>query len=364
MSKANEPKSPRRLNFKNIHWSNSIFLVISPLIALTLTPVHIALHGLHLSMILLFIFYCFATSLSITAGYHRLFSHQSYRARPWVQVLFLLFGAAALQGSALKWCTDHRRHHRKVDTLEDPYSIQQGFWYAHMGWIFFKEESPLMEQAPQDLKTDPLILWQDRYYLLIAVIIGFVIPGILGYGLGAAWGGVVVLGFLRVVFTHHCTFLINSGAHSWGRQPYNIKNSARDNAFLAFFTYGEGYHNFHHQFETDYRNGIRWYQWDPTKWLIASLSWMGGVDRLRKVPDYTILKAQIKLKQFLIEQQLQRVDMNQVGHSTNGYLDRYLQLCQRIDKAHQQLVQTREAYQKAMSTRKQQLKVELKLAKI
>ena len=102
-----------------------------------------------------------------------------------------------------------------------------------------------------------------------------------------------------MVFTHHCTFLINSGAHSWGRQPYNIKNSARDNALLAFFTYGEGYHNFHHKFESDYRNGFNWYEWDPTKWILSVMTKIGLAYDVIKTPKNVVQRIKNEASQNL-----------------------------------------------------------------
>ena len=106
------------------------------------------------------------------------------------------------------------------------------------------------------------------------------------------------LRFLRLVVSHHCTFFINSLAHFWGSRPYTTENTARDNGVLAFFTWGEGYHNYHHLFQWDYRNGVRWWQWDPTKWLISVCTWLGLARALKRVPEFQIRKA-------LVERQLQ-----------------------------------------------------------
>ncbi len=105
------------------------------------------------------------------------------------------------------------------------------------------------------------------------------------------WGTVLLAGFLRLVLSHHFTFFINSLAHMWGTRPYTEENSARDNPLLAIVTHGEGYHNFHHSFAHDYRNGVRWWQWDPTKWLIAGLQWVGLTRRLRRTPVFQIQRA-------------------------------------------------------------------------
>lgn len=282
-----------QIPWKKLNWTNTVFLIISPLIVAIGIPLHLVNVGFDLRLAALFVVACWATSLSITGGYHRLFAHRSYGASKFVQLLYLVFGAAALQGSALKWSTDHRRHHRHVDTETDPYSIQKGFWYAHIGWVFLDEDAQYAGKFAPDLEKDALVRWQHRYYLHLAVLVGFVLPTLIGWAFGYPLGGLLWGGFARVVVTHHCTFFINSLCHLWGAQPYGDRTSARDNFVLAFLTYGEGYHNFHHRFQADYRNGIRWYQWDPTKWLIWAYSCVGLTYNLKRVDDLEILRARV-----------------------------------------------------------------------
>ncbi|MEQ1875863.1 MAG: acyl-CoA desaturase, partial [Bdellovibrionia bacterium] len=126
--------------YKRLDWVNTTFLILTPLIALTWTPLHIYFYGLEWNVLAFFFVYSMITSLSITGGYHRLLAHRAYQVRGWVKVLYLLFGAAAFQGSALKWCSAHRDHHRYVDSDGDPYSIKKGFLYAHIGWVFFRDD--------------------------------------------------------------------------------------------------------------------------------------------------------------------------------------------------------------------------------
>ena len=282
---------------KQINWVNTLFLIITPLIVIAFVPLHVSLEGIQGSLLILLAISCLLPSISITGGYHRLFSHNSYQANNITKFLYLVFGAAALQGSALKWSSDHRRHHRHVDTEEDPYNAKKGFWYAHMGWVFFKDNPKYENQMAPDLKADPLVMWQHKYYVLIAVVVGFMIPTYIGWYLGYSWGGLLWGGFARIVVTHHCTFFINSLCHMWGNQPYADKNSAKDNFLLAFLTYGEGFHNFHHRFANDYRNGIRWYHWDPTKWAIRLLSFFGFTWDLQKTSDFEIFKAKLKMQE-------------------------------------------------------------------
>ena len=115
-------------------------------------------------------------------------------------------------------------------------------------------------------------MWQHKHYLALVILMNIGLPAFLGWLNGDIISMVLLAGLLRLVVVHHCTFFINSLAHIWGKQPYTNKNTARDNAFLALLTYGEGYHNFHHIFENDYRNGIKWWDYDPTKWLIKLMS--------------------------------------------------------------------------------------------
>lgn len=276
-----------------IDWPTSLFLVITPIAALVLTPIHIIWNGLSWGLILLLVIYGGVSNLSITAGYHRLFSHQSYQASLWVKLGYLFFGAGAFQGSALKWCTDHRRHHRYVDTENDPYNIRRGFFFAHMGWLFLKDRPEIRNSWAPDLARDKWISLQHKYYVPLAIFSGFGLPTFIGWAMGAPLGGLIFGGALRIVITQHTTFLINSYCHYFGKQTYGTENSAKDSLFISFFTHGEGYHNFHHHFQADYRNGIRWFDWDPTKWFIRGLSAVGLAKGLRRVPKEKIIRAQV-----------------------------------------------------------------------
>jgi stearoyl-CoA desaturase (Delta-9 desaturase) len=285
------------------HWSilNTSFLLGTLLLALVLVPLNV-MHSKHLGLELTVCLGMFAAiGLAVTAGYHRLFSHRTYQAAWPVRFVLLCFGAAAFQNSALQWSSDHRIHHRFVDTDRDPYNIRKGFWYAH--WIWVMEHSPRQLQGVADLQADPLVRWQDRYHFVIGAIVAC-IPLFIGLATGHVWGHFVMGMLLRIVLTHHTTFLINSAAHVFGTRPYTETNSARDNGLLAPFTFGEGYHNFHHFWPGDYRNGIRWYQWDTTKWLIRSLQLIGLASKLRRTPEATIQKARIALEEKRLSRRL------------------------------------------------------------
>ncbi len=245
----------------------------------------------------IFGFMYIACGLSITAGYHRLFSHRTHKAAWPLRLFYALFGAGAFQNSAIKWCSDHRRHHLVTDTDDDPYSVLKGFFWAHIGWVMVSQEEERVEKV-EDLQADPILAFQDRHIFLLGFLVGMVLPGVAGWfflgGLAGFMGGFIWGGLFRVVIVHHATFLINSAAHTWGTQPYSTANTSRDSPFLSLLTYGEGYHNFHHTFQADYRNGHKWHHWDPTKWWIKGFSFIKMTSGLHKIPDKTIESRKMK----------------------------------------------------------------------
>ncbi len=272
---------------------NMTIFVGFPLAALLLVPAWGIYHGYDAFQWLWALAFLYLNGMSITGGYHRLWAHRAYDAHPALKWFFALWGAGALQNSILIWASDHRRHHRHVDDNErDPYSAGRGLWFSHMGWMLRKYQTnePDFSNA-RDLQRDPVVVWQDRHYVALTTFMNLGLPLLLGLWHGDVIGTVLLVGLLRLVVNHHVTFFINSLAHYWGTRPYTEANSARDNGLLAFLTYGEGYHNYHHIFQTDYRNGIRWWQWDPTKWMINLCSRVGLASNLTRVPDFKIQRA-------------------------------------------------------------------------
>jgi stearoyl-CoA desaturase (delta-9 desaturase) len=277
----------------------AILFSVSTAGALTLLPWYAFSHGFSGGAWIWFGVCMFATGLSITGGYHRLWAHRSYEAGFALRLFYMLFGAMALQNSILIWASMHRVHHQHVDDKErDPYSIRRGFWFAHMGWML--RDYPAAEldfSNARDLERDPLVAFQHRHYLGLALGMNFGLPLLVGLAFGDPWGFLLLGGLLRLVVNHHLTFFINSLAHLWGRRPYTEDNSARDNDLIALFTYGEGYHNYHHLFQWDYRNGVRWWHIDPTKWWIAAWSMVGMTRGLKRVPEFKIQRAMLQ-RQF------------------------------------------------------------------
>ncbi len=277
-------------------WVNILFLSLTPVIGVLGTAAYAMTYGVRWWEPTLFFVLFGLVSFSVTAGYHRCFAHKAYVSQPALQAFYLFFGAMALQNSALKWSSDHRDHHRHVDKDWDPYSIKRGGLWAHILWLFYKEPAEHSYENVPDLKENRLVQWQYRLNNWIGIVVGLGLPTLIGALFGRPLGGLLWGGFLRIVLIHHTTFLVNSVAHLYGTRPYTEENSARDNGLLAFVTNGEGYHNFHHKFPSDFRNGVRWYQWDPTKWLIAVLRFAGLARDLRKTPKAVIEKSRLRMK--------------------------------------------------------------------
>jgi stearoyl-CoA desaturase (Delta-9 desaturase) len=267
---------------KRFDWINAAVICLSPLAAIVASVLYLRSSDFHFSDFLAFAVMYALTGLGICAGYHRYYSHRAFECSRPMQGLMLLFGAAALQNSVLSWVSDHRYHHRYTDRDEDPYNIGKGFFWAHVGWILFTNTDGRSLTNVKDLRKDSWVELQHRYYLPIALAVGLGVPFLIGLAFGNPWGGLLWGGLVRTVVVHHATFLINSAAHTFGNKPHSEAGSARDNWWLPFLSFGEGYHNYHHAYPSDYRNGIAWYHWDPTKWIIRAMAIPGWTWNLRR----------------------------------------------------------------------------------
>jgi stearoyl-CoA desaturase (delta-9 desaturase) len=280
-----------------VDWRNLSLLLLVHTAAIGGLAIYLPLHGLSLSALLIGLILTVVTIFAVSAGYHRLFSHRAYEAHPVLRFLLLGFGAGAFQNSALAWAADHRRHHGSTDSDLDPYDARRGFWYSHVGWVLRKTDPNIVPAPVRDLERDRLVVWQDRHYAYVGIGFGLVLPILLGLICGDVWGGFVMGAAVRLLIVYHATFAINSFAHLFGSQPYSSKNSARDSLLTALVSMGEGYHNFHHTFPADYRNGVRAHQFDPTKWILCTLSAFGVVRDLRRTPPPAILRARLRMKE-------------------------------------------------------------------
>ncbi|MGO9330653.1 MAG: fatty acid desaturase [Steroidobacteraceae bacterium] len=294
------------------NWPAMLMFVLTAAAAVSIVPWYGITHGYHAAAWISFAVLLSANELAITCGYHRLFAHTTYEAHPALKIVYLLFGAMALQNSALLWSAGHRTHHRYIDDPErDPYCARRGFWFSHMGWMLrnYPSGEPDLSTV-RELERDPLVMWQHRHYLPLAVGMNSGVPLLIGWACGDIVGVFLLGGVLRLVVSHHLTFFINSLAHIVGIQPYTDENTARDNAVVALLTFGEGYHNFHHMFAHDYRNGVRWWQWDPSKWFICAMQCIGLTTHLKRVPWFKIQRA-------VLDNQFRRAE-RQLARQTDG----------------------------------------------
>jgi len=299
------PQTPKIDPLKvDVLWLNAIFLFSTPALAVLgliwwFVRVPFSWAPIAAAFVLFML-----SGVVITAGYHRLFSHRTYKASAPVKIFFPLIGAASWQNSAIAWSAHHRRHHRFVDTDKDPYNANRGFWYTHILWNCQRSEYTGDFTNVQDLFDDPILAWQHKYYWPLSIAFNLAIPIAIGLYFGDIASMLLWAGLVRVVVGHHTTFLINSWAHFFGDQPYSSENTARDSAFLALFTHGEGFHNYHHAFEADYRNGRAWYHWDPGKWLIYLLEKVGLASNLCRIPDDMVLRRRFEANRMRMPEML------------------------------------------------------------
>ncbi|KAF8847335.1 hypothetical protein BDZ45DRAFT_719066 [Acephala macrosclerotiorum] len=239
---------------------NIIAVVILPLVGILLSPETPFTTKTKIWTLV----YYFISGIGVTARYHRLWSHRSYDARLSLQVYLAIAGAAY------------------------PYSISKGLWHAHTGWLFSKPTSFPDQIEMTDLDNNKVVLWQHRNFATTAIVAGVFSPALVAGVLWDDWkGGFVYAGILRIFFFQQSTFCVNSLAH-----PYDNKHSPRDHSTTALVTFGEGYHNFHHKFPSDYPNRIKWHQYDPWKWSIWIWSKMRLASRLKTSSQDVIRKGE------------------------------------------------------------------------
>nr|WP_296751229.1 acyl-CoA desaturase [Thioalkalivibrio sp.] len=285
-----EPKPP-------VAWSNAIFFALTNVAAVTLVPLWGMTQGYSGAAWFFFAAFLVLGGMSITVGYHRLWAHHTFKARAPLRLVLAIFGAMALQNSIFNWAARHRVHHRYVDDVSrDPHSIKRGFWHAHIGWMLREWPTTQADYSRvKDLEKDPIVMWQHRNYWTLVWATNLGLPLVLGVLFGDLVGMLLLAGVLRLVLSHHFTFFINSLAHMWGKRPYSDQNTAVDNGMVALLTWGEGYHNYHHAFQADYRNGVQWWQYDPSKWLINVCAWTGLVYDRRRTPAFKIQRARLQM---------------------------------------------------------------------
>jgi stearoyl-CoA desaturase (delta-9 desaturase) len=231
------------------------------------------------------------TGAGITVGFHRLFTHRSFKTSRVIRIVFAVLGSAAVEGPLIEWVSNHRMHHRFSDRPGDPHSPHldeaagwrgalRGLLHAHAGWLFRATDTASPERYAPDLLADPAIRWIDRTFVLW-VLAGLAVPFGLGVALmGTIGGGLEALlwgGAVRIMILHHATFSVNSLCHFFGRRSFQTGDESRNLAWLSLLTFGEAWHNNHHAFPTSAHHGLKRRQLDPGAWLIDLLARVGLV---------------------------------------------------------------------------------------
>ncbi len=269
--------------------------VIVPFIGLLIAIVSLWGWGVGWVEIGLLVVMYLLTGLGITVGFHRLFTHQSFETNRVVQSILGILGSMAVQGPLLKWVAVHRMHHHRSDHPEDPHSpyhhgigvlgVLRGLWHSHVGWLLIADP-PNLPHYIKDLRQNWLLRQVSNLFVLW-VILGLVIPTVLGGVLTGSWlgalFGLVWGGLARIFLVHHVTWSVNSICHVWGRQPYRSHDQSRNNLVVGVLAMGEGWHNNHHAFPTSARHGFRWWQFDLSYYVIRALALFGLAWKI-KVP--------------------------------------------------------------------------------
>jgi stearoyl-CoA desaturase (Delta-9 desaturase) len=242
-------------------------------------------------VVLLATMFC-VSGLGIEVGFHRLFSHRSFRATDRVRIVLAIAGCMAGQGPVIYWVSHHRLHHANADRHGDPHSPYcpigglrvrvVGLVHAHIGWVFGSERASPGRFA-RDLLGDPNIRWVDHYYL-VWLGLGLLIPAVAGwlieFSMRAVMSGLLFGGLVRLCLTQHSTYIVNSFCHSFGTRPYDTKDRSFNNGLLSIATFGGSWHNNHHAFPASATTCVRWWQMDPAYWLIRALQTIGFVDEV------------------------------------------------------------------------------------
>jgi stearoyl-CoA desaturase (delta-9 desaturase) len=236
---------------------------------------------------------------AITAGYHRYFSHMSYKTSRWFQFVLAWVATSSTQMGPLWWASHHRYHHMYSDTEQDVHSpIMRTVYWAHCGWILCKKYMQTINRLVKDLSRYPELVWLNTWHVVPGICLALTMYGlgkglaVWAPGLGTNGAQMLIWGFfVSTVFLYHGTFTINSFCHLMGTRRYNTADSSRNSLFLAIITLGEGWHNNHHRFPASERQGFFWYELDITHYILVVLSWFGIVWGLKGPSEEVLAEA-------------------------------------------------------------------------
>jgi sn-2 palmitoyl-lipid 9-desaturase len=260
------------------NWGNIAFFAIFHLAAL-LAPWFFSWSALAVAVGL----HWLCGSIGICLGYHRLLSHRSFEVPKWLEYIFAVIGALAMQGGPVFWVGGHRRHHAFTeDPIQDPYSAKRGFWWSHIVWLLCPQRDVFnfktYSKFAPDLARQPFYRLLDRSFLALQVLLAL---GLYAWG---GWSFVIYGIFVRAVLLWHSTWFVNSATHCWGYRTFDANDNARNLWWVSLLTYGEGWHNNHHTYPRSAQTGWHWWEIDATWGVIKGLKWLGLAKKVRMIP--------------------------------------------------------------------------------
>ncbi|MGA7703722.1 MAG: acyl-CoA desaturase [Solirubrobacteraceae bacterium] len=292
--------------FENLDRFLTGLITVGPILALGVVGWQLWDGLLHGSDLVVFAIMYISTALGVTVGFHRLFTHRSFKTSPFFRFVFAVLGSAAIEGPVISWVADHRKHHAFSDREGDPHSPHvdhgsglrgalKGLAHAHVGWLFIHTARGHRERYAPDLCADPVVSFVDKTFFVWAIG-GLVAAFWLGYAIGGTWSaaltGLLWGGAVRMLLLHHVTYSINSLCHFFGRRSYETGDHSRNLAWLAPFSLGEAWHNNHHAFPTSAFHGFSWRQIDISAMVIRGMESLGlAWDVVRITPERKATKS-------------------------------------------------------------------------
>jgi stearoyl-CoA desaturase (Delta-9 desaturase) len=253
-----------------------LVVVIVPLLATVLAIVLLWQRAVHWSDLALLAAMYALVALGVTVGFHRMLTHRSFRPHPVVKCLLLILGSMSVEGPAIEWAATHIKHHAQADREGDPHSPVEGFFHAHIGWMFGEPVDPNVYCSY--LQKDPMVVFVSRTFLFWSLL-SLLIPFALGGWSGLLWGGLV-----RMFLTHHVTWSVNSVCHTFGKREFETNDRSRNEWVVGLLAFGEGWHNNHHAFPHSAFHGLHWWQFDLSGYLIWSLERLGLARDVYRIP--------------------------------------------------------------------------------
>jgi stearoyl-CoA desaturase (delta-9 desaturase) len=234
------------------------------------------------------------TALGITIGFHRMLTHRSFHAHPVVKFILLVLGSMALEGPALQWAATHVKHHAQSDRQGDPHSPVEGFFHAHIGWMF-QDSMADPNVYCKNLVKDPIVVFVSRTFFLW-VALSLLIPFALGGWTGLLWGGLV-----RLFLAHHVTWSVNSVCHTFGKRAFETPDRSHNEWIIGILALGEGWHNNHHAFPRSAFHGLHWWQFDLSGYIIRALERVGLVHEVYRVPAEMLARRYNKAAAVMVD---------------------------------------------------------------